>query len=41
MQKGDIDPPPFFKKWSSMYWLVLGVLAVLILLFYVLTVSYA
>lgn len=40
MTKGDIDPPPFFKKWSSMYGLVLGVLAGLIVLFYFLTIAY-
>ncbi|MFD1756642.1 hypothetical protein ACFSC6_15640 [Rufibacter sediminis] len=40
MTKGDIDPPPFFKSWTSMYWLVLGVLAVLILLFYLITEAY-
>ncbi|MFB9864148.1 hypothetical protein [Rufibacter immobilis] len=41
MTKGDIDPPPFFKSWTAMYGLVLGVLAALILLFYLITVSYS
>ncbi|WP_262707458.1 hypothetical protein [Rufibacter latericius] len=40
MTKGDIDPPPFFKTWTSMYWLVVGVLAGLILLFYLITEAY-
>lgn len=37
---GDIDPPPFFKTWKAMYALVLGVLAGLIFLFYLLTEAY-
>ncbi len=41
MKPGDIDPPPFFKKWRSMYWLVLGVLAALIVIFYGITQYYA
>ncbi|TCL13762.1 hypothetical protein EV198_0593 [Roseivirga ehrenbergii] len=32
--------PPFFKKWSGMYWLLMGTLAVLVLLFYWFTKSY-
>ncbi|WP_262506165.1 hypothetical protein [Rufibacter radiotolerans] len=40
MTKGDIDPPPFFKTWAAMYGLVLGVLAVLILIFYLITRAY-
>ncbi|WP_255360000.1 hypothetical protein [Rufibacter sp. DG15C] len=40
MNKGDIDPPPFFKTWKGMYWLVLGVLAFLIVLFYLMTEAY-
>ncbi|GGK67096.1 hypothetical protein ACD591_03010 [Rufibacter glacialis] len=41
MTKGDIDPPPFFKTWKAMYWLVLGVLAGLILVFYLITQAYS
>jgi hypothetical protein len=36
-----IDPPPFFKKWSGMYWLVIGVLGVLVLLFHLFTQHYS
>lgn len=36
----DITPPPIFKTWSGMYWLVLGNLAFFILLFYLLTKAY-
>jgi len=36
----DITPPPIFKTWSGMYWLVLGNLAFFILLFYLLTITY-
>lgn len=36
-----IEKPPFFKSWAGMYWLVLGNLAFLILLFYILTKLYA
>jgi len=28
------EAPPFFKKWSGMYWLVIGVLGLLVILFY-------
>ncbi len=37
----DITPPPIFKTWAGMYWLVLGNLAFFILLFYLLTLAYA
>ncbi|WP_278251894.1 hypothetical protein [Sabulibacter ruber] len=40
MTKGDIDPPPFFKSWTAMYWLVIGVLAGLVGLFYLITIAY-
>ncbi|MFD2245841.1 hypothetical protein [Pontibacter ruber] len=36
----DIDKPPFFKSWAGMYWLVLGNLAFLIVLFYIITKIY-
>jgi hypothetical protein len=36
-----IDKPPFFKTWKGMYWLVLGNLAFLITLFYIITKIYA
>jgi hypothetical protein len=35
------EGPPFFKRWSGMYWLVIGNLIVLIFLFYLLTAHYA
>lgn len=37
----ELEKPPFFKSWAGMYWLVIGNLLVLILLFYLLTSSYA
>ncbi len=36
-----LDKPPFFSSWSGMYWLVLGNLAFLILLFYLITKIYS
>lgn len=36
----ELDPPPFFKRWRSMYILVLGVWVALILLFYLFTKVY-
>ncbi|WP_460923863.1 hypothetical protein [Pontibacter brevis] len=36
-----IDKPPFFSSWAGMYWLVLGNLAFLVVLFYILTIAYA
>ena len=38
--RDETDKPPFFKSWSGMYWLVLGNLAFLILLFYLITKIY-
>ncbi|WP_299758576.1 hypothetical protein [uncultured Pontibacter sp.] len=35
-----IGKPPFFKRWAGMYWLVLGNLAFLIILFYIITKLY-
>ncbi len=35
------DKPPFFDSWSKMYWLLMGVLGVLILLFYLFTQHYS
>ncbi|PKV63271.1 hypothetical protein [Pontibacter ramchanderi] len=35
------DKPPFFKSWKGMYWLVLGNLAFLIILFYIITRIYS
>ena len=35
-----LEKPPIFKSWAGMYWLVLGNLAFLILLFYILTKIY-
>ncbi len=37
----DEGKPPFFDSWSKMYALVMGVLAVLILLFYLFTEYYS
>lgn len=37
----NIDKPPFFKSWKGMYWLVLGNLAFLITLFYIITRIYS
>lgn len=31
------DPPPFLGSWKNIYWLLMGNLAVLILLFYLFT----
>lgn len=33
----NLDSPPFFKNWSGMYWLVIGTLALLVLLFHFLS----
>ncbi|WP_018479715.1 hypothetical protein [Pontibacter roseus] len=38
--KDNLDKPPFFKSWRGMYWLVLGNLAFLIILFYIITKLY-
>ena len=35
-----IEGPPFFKTWTGMYWLVLGNLAFMIVLFYIITKLY-
>ena len=34
------DQPPFFRSWTGMYALVLGVLAFLVLLFHLVTQHY-
>ncbi|MBC5993469.1 hypothetical protein [Pontibacter cellulosilyticus] len=39
-EEAPISKPPFFKSWAGMYWLVLGNLAFLIILFYTLTKIY-
>ena len=36
----DPEGPPFFESWRGMYLFVLGVLAVLVLLFSLLTLAY-
>ncbi|MFT6053227.1 MAG: hypothetical protein ACJAS3_001181 [Roseivirga sp.] len=33
--------PPFFKRWSGMYWLLMITLAVLIVLFYLFMVNFS
>lgn len=35
------NKPPFFKSWKGMYWLVIGNLALMIVLFYCLTLYYS
>ncbi|MCC9138564.1 hypothetical protein ACFSKU_00210 [Pontibacter silvestris] len=35
-----VNKPPFFNSWSGMYWLVLGNLTFLIVLFYFITKIY-
>lgn len=35
-----IHKPPFFKSWAGMYWLVLGNLAFMIVVFYIITKIY-
>ena len=35
-----ITKPPFFNSWAGMYWLVLGNLAFMIVLFYIITKLY-
>lgn len=35
------DKPPFFRRWSHWYMLVIGFLAVLIILFYLVTKKFA
>ena len=40
-QSAETDKPPFFKSWKGMYWLVLGNLAFLIILFYIITRIYS
>ncbi len=32
-----VDPPPFLGSWKNIYWLLMGNLVVLILLFYLFT----
>ena len=39
-EESPITKPPFFKSWAGMYWLVLGNLAFLIILFYIITKTY-
>lgn len=36
-EETEFGKPPFFNSWSGMYWLVVGNLAFLILLFYLFT----
>ena len=39
---GDYEsPPPFFRKWKHMYLFVLAVFALLVILFYIFTISFA
>jgi len=35
------EKPPVFKSWNSWYWLVLGVMAIQVLLFTLLTASFS
>ena len=41
MQEEKNDKVPLFRKWQYWYWLVLGFLLVLIILFYCFTKHYA
>jgi hypothetical protein len=34
------QPPPFFETWNKLYGFVLGVLAALILLFYLFSITF-
>ena len=35
------DPPPFFRRWRSVYLIVIGTLVLVIILLYLLTLRYA
>jgi len=35
------ERPPFFKSWKGWYWLVIGVLAVQVVLYYLITIHFA
>ena len=35
------EPPPFFRHWYGMYWLLVGFLALQIIFFYLITLYYA
>jgi hypothetical protein len=35
------EKPPVFRTWSHWYWLVLGVMAVQVILFAILTISFS
>lgn len=37
----ELEEPPVFKKWSSWYWLVLGVMFVQVILYFLLTNRFA
>jgi hypothetical protein len=41
MLPADDEKVPVFKKWSGWYWLVIGMLAVVIILFYLFTKHFA
>jgi len=46
MSESDHSPeqegkPPIFKSWSTLYWLVIGNLAFLIILFYIFSKTYS
>ena len=41
MLPADDEKVPVFKKWSSWYWLVIGVLAAVIIFFYLFTKHFA
>jgi glucose uptake protein GlcU len=40
MEENNSQKPPFFKNWKGLYLFVLGFLAVLIILFQLLTTTY-
>lgn len=37
----DLSTPPYFKSWSSIYWLVIANLVLIIFLLYLFTTSFA
>ena len=42
INNGDnLDSPPFFKKWSGMYWLLIVTLALLVILFHLFSVHFS
>ncbi len=38
---GADEKPPFFDSWSKMYWMLIGVLGILVTLFYLMSQHYS